>query len=888
VNLPIGVAEGGDAARGFEDRHQGALARGGRGADGALPRQRAAEAAGQITDQARQLGRLVTLRHALTSELAPTETTLRAAAFHLSTALMNHYAGYDVAAELVQSRIAVARIAVDAGPIGDQLLAELTSLRAEADGGSLSADDFRARLFAIHAGIDRAADEAMAALRLSVTSLAGRVDVDTAIESVSLISDVLDAASNQDASIADAALASPEDHEAQVLRLAGAAAVHRRTQARLGELGSGALREAVAAVSKRPEIEVVEAAIAATLDPNAPAELVPSIANLDQLAKVASGALTRQRLLTDVLAETDAALEHAAMQLHQRALDSFHRSELVVGLMVLATLCWALINASLLSRPIRRLAKTVDVVRKGDLSAPTRRRHRAREVAVVEDALVDLIVNLRTVEQQARALADGRLAAPVLSRPVPGLLGRSLQDSVTRLSHSIAQERTLRGRLEHEATHDPLTGLPSRSAAMVHIDRMLNAACRSQTPVALLFIDLDDFKQANDGHGHAVGDEVLRKVASSIEAAVRGGDFVARLGGDEFVIVTADDSGGEGAIDLGRRIVEQIGAPMWVSDHRFVIGASVGVAIALDGRADGEQLLKHADVAVYRAKMKGKGRVEIFDEAMQRELEERAEIELALAEALTNDELEVHYQPIISARSGRAGGVEALVRWRRPEHGMVSPAAFIPIAELSGLIIDIGRVVLRKAACEVVRWTSDLGIEPIEVAVNISGRHMLSGTVIDDVNAALAVSGLDPRQLTLEITETVLLTDMPMVATQLEDLRAMGVRVAIDDFGTGYTSLSHLRHLPADVIKIDGSFVAHLDQPREATLVRLVNDLGHTLGLEVVAEGVETVEQRATLTELGCDMLQGYYFSRPLPAAAVRSWLIERNGAMVVERHSSR
>ena len=446
---------------------------------------------------------------------------------------------------------------------------------------------------------------------------------------------------------------------------------------------------------------------------------------------------------------------------------------------------------------------------------------------------------------------------------------------VTRMHVAIKQIVTAnreRERAQHDlayqAAHDALTGLPNRADALHQIELALSRAQRSGDLLGLLFVDLDGFKAVNDMFGHRGGDEVLRVVAARLGDVVRGGDMVARLGGDEFVVLLENVDSETSALHIAQRVITEISRPIPLGgarEHAVRVGASVGMAISQDGSTDGGRLLHDADTAVYRAKTSGRGRVEIFDESLRRELVERAELEAALVTAIEHDQLLLHYQPVVELDSGTVRGYEALVRWQRPGHGLVPPAEFIPTAEASSLVCEIDAWVLRHAAAQLAEWTEPGGPRRT-VSVNISGRHVGEPRVVDDVRAALAESGLDPHQLVIEITETVLIEDLRAV-DHLQQLQAMGVRVSIDDFGTGYSSIARLQHLPVDVVKIDRSF---LDcQQSSRALLELMIHAAHAFGLPVVAEGVETLDQLAMVRSMGCEYVQGFHVARPLTAEQI-------------------
>lgn len=461
-------------------------------------------------------------------------------------------------------------------------------------------------------------------------------------------------------------------------------------------------------------------------------------------------------------------------------------------------------------------------------------------------------------------IVGGRLDAwpvTVCSVVLFGLVAARMYLSAREIEAAATARDLARSRLAHQAAHDSLTELANRAHAVELIELALNRAGRSGSLVGLLFIDLDEFKAVNDTHGHAAGDEVLRETARRMRRHVRGGDTVGRLGGDEFVVLVEGPTDEEALVDLAERLLSALRRPIAVGQREVVVGASVGVAVAREPGADAGVLLHEADAAAYRAKANGRGRVEIFDEQLRREHRARVELELAVREGLARDEFLVHYQPIVDVASGAVVCVEALLRWERPGHGMVPPDAFIPTAEMSSLICDLDRWVLREATARAAAWVGH-GAE-VAVAVNLSGRHLAEPDVVADVAGALEASGLDARRLVVEITETVLV-DQPSALVRLRDLQALGVAISIDDFGTGYTSIAQLQHLAADTLKIDRTLVAAGD-PASAALVRLVVDAGHAFGLAVVGEGVEQVDHLEALRACGCDLAQGYLFARPGP-----------------------
>lgn len=431
-------------------------------------------------------------------------------------------------------------------------------------------------------------------------------------------------------------------------------------------------------------------------------------------------------------------------------------------------------------------------------------------------------------------------------------------------ARDISELKRFEQRLVHQARHDSLTGLPNRFAVLEHLEHVL---VEQSTSCAVLFIDIDGFKSVNDSHGHAAGDLVLQEVASRIRAYVREDDLVARLGGDEFLIVMKSTTDHEDASAFGDRVIREIEQPYVHGSHMFAVSASIGVAMANRDTAP-MAAIEHADAAVYLAKQRGRGRVELFDHDLQASIEHRAEIELALRQAIRNGELDVHFQPVQQMAGEEFWGAEALVRWNRPGIGQVPPNEFIPIAERSALIFELERWVLARACELVVGWRVRDSHCRLRVAVNISGRHLTDGDLVGDLDAIIAETGADPSMLEFELTETQLLEDLDRASEILDQIRARGVTIAVDDFGTGYSSMTYLRRLPIDSIKIDRSFVARAaEHDYDATIVEALLAIGRTLNLDVVAEGIETEEQLDYMRARGVDRAQGFLLARPMPIA---------------------
>jgi diguanylate cyclase (GGDEF)-like protein len=440
----------------------------------------------------------------------------------------------------------------------------------------------------------------------------------------------------------------------------------------------------------------------------------------------------------------------------------------------------------------------------------------------------------------------------------------------------VTAEWRLNHELQHRALHDALTGLANRAAFDDHLVQALRRQARTQHHLAVVVVDLDGFKHINDSLGHQSGDAVLVAVADRLRSQFRDLDTIARLGGDEFVLLVEDVGTPEDAARLGQRLLETLATPLDIGDRQVSVGASIGITVAGGSTAEPDRLLGQADTAMYRAKHSGRARYQLFEPSMHTQAVERLELEQALRKAVTHGELTAHYQPIVDARTGRVVSFEALARWNDPSRGLVPPDTFIPVAEETGLIHDIGRTILLAACHQAQSWHAHHPDLRPGIAVNVSGRQLLEPAFERTVGEVLAATGFDPRFLTLEITESTFTTDAPRVVATLEALRHRGIRIAIDDFGTGYSSLAALAGLPIDTIKIDKRFVDDLPHDdRGRGLAKAIIGIAQTLQLNSVAEGVEEPAQHHCLREMGCQQLQGYLFARALPAAETLTYLAQ-------------
>ncbi len=434
----------------------------------------------------------------------------------------------------------------------------------------------------------------------------------------------------------------------------------------------------------------------------------------------------------------------------------------------------------------------------------------------------------------------------------------------------ITERRKAEARIAYMAHHDGLTNLPNRELYQERLKQALDSNRR----VAVLCVDLDLFKNVNDSYGHPMGDRLLKQVADRLRSQVRGNNLAARLGGDEFAVILASDVSPNEASDFAARLIGALSAPYEIDGNEVVIGASIGIALSPGDGATGEELLRNADMALYRAKGDGRGVHRFFEREMDRQAQKRREMELDLRRAFANGEFELHYQPLVDIAADKISGFESLLRWRHPEKGMISPAEFIPVAEDIGLITSLGEWVLREACNEAVKWP-----DQVKVAVNLSAVQFRSRNLVQVVISALANSGLSPKRLELEITESVFLAETEANLAILHQLRELGVSISMDDFGTGYSSLSYLRSFPFDKIKIDRSFVKDLAKRSDCVaIVRAISGLGRSLNITTTAEGVETMDQLDWLRAEGCNEVQGFLFSGAKPASEVEQ-LLFRFGA---------
>ena len=453
------------------------------------------------------------------------------------------------------------------------------------------------------------------------------------------------------------------------------------------------------------------------------------------------------------------------------------------------------------------------------------------------------------------------------------VIGRVIAISdVSKLRQAAAQ-------LSYQATHDTLTDLPNRSLLQQHLQRVLARARRTGLGIGVLFVDLDNFKSVNDGLGHAAGDQVLEAVAVRLQASLRGEDLVARQGGDEFVVVLDNIENPRQIGSVARKICTALDRPVVLDGHSYFVTASIGISAYPRDGTTADELIRNADAAMYRAKEKGRGYIQYYSQEMNRQARTRLELERQLRHVHERGELEIHYQPILDLERDTIAGVEALLRWRHPEKGLLLPDRFLEVAEEAGLIAELGRYVIHHVCTQAMKWRS-YGLPELRVAINLSPRQLSDPGLVDSIARILKETGINPAKLEFEITESMLISDPEAAVETLQALKSLGVAMAIDDFGTGYSSLSRLKQFPVDSLKIDKSFVHDIQNEDGVNegIASAVISLAHSLKLKVVAEGVENDTQLRHLRSRGCDEIQGFYLSRPLPAEAMTTMLMAGTG----------
>lgn len=502
-------------------------------------------------------------------------------------------------------------------------------------------------------------------------------------------------------------------------------------------------------------------------------------------------------------------------------------------------------------RPLRKFQEAAHIISGGDLNyrieAPS-----GLEINMLADEFNSMASKLRELYRN---------------------LEKKVEERTRELTMEIAERKKFEETIRHMAYHDHLTGLPNRLLLTDRLNQVLARGRWHKRIAAVLYLDLDRFKDINDTLGHPMGDELLKAVAERLVKCLRGGDTVARQGGDEFTMLLQDVNRIDDVTVVIEKILSSFVLPFTISGHEIFLTTSIGISIYPDDGDIAETLLKNADIAMYQAKEEGRNKYRLFTPAMNEKLAKRLDLENRLRKAAEKEEFLLYYQPEVDINTGEVIGIESLLRWQEPERGLTLPGEFIPFAEDSGLIVPIGEWVMRTACTQNRVW-QERGLKPVSIAVNLSMRQFRQKNFLDTVARILKETGLDPKYLDLELTESVLMDDVESVIDILNKLKAMGIRLTIDDFGTGYSSLEYLKRMPINMLKIAQSFIRNItSDPNDATIATTIIRMGHSLGIEVIAEGVETVEQLNLLRRMQCDKIQGYFASRPVPAGEVEEFL---------------
>ena len=847
------------------------------------------EVAAQGSADVALLNNLMQLQLSVLLEEHPSSIEIQASELHIGIATAQKLVGFSLSERIGGTRQATDTFAklVSAELDVSSNLRLLSHIRDQVDASNIDASTLRAEYATLNAALASATSKQLAQTRTTVGAIRGSATLDVGLLNLVAGYRLVDVAARElplvlNGYLGEQTTASSQEAATELTKLWG---WYQIAGQEMNDSLTGDARIAWVELHKDPQVRRFEDAI-----DNAQSLRTVAVEhdNVSVLASLAGDGFVRASKHLAVFTAISESIRREVDRVKTQAREDFAHSTMYIAFFLIATLIILLSVARSVLRPLRNLARVAVRVSHGDLPSGGRPLTGGpHEVRVVGGAFDQLIKSLRVFDAQALALAQGRLDDPELQTELPGRLASSIHQTVQQLSQSMTDRDSLHARLVHEATHDSLTGIPNRAAAMFALETMAIRHKDPGTLGALLFVDLDGFKRANDAHGHHIGDEVLVETARRLGAFALRDGFVARLGGDEFVLICYGASLKE-IVQLGQSVIARIKEPMDIRGRVVRIGASVGVAITQgNDEATSADLLRSADLAVYRAKELGRNRVEVFDEAMRREVAKRMEVEAALSAALDRSELHYALQPVWSLAKGQICGFEALVRWDRTDGSTLTPDEFIPVAESSGLIDAVDNFVLLQASKEIASW-SEFTCADVYLAVNISGRHLLSRTVVDDVRTALEHSGLDPQRLVVEITETVLVADMVTACEHLDAIRRMGVRVAIDDFGSGYTSLGHLRILPVDILKIDRAFVTALGSDSDDRLVRVLIEAAQGLGLSVVAEGVETMSQLHVLRNMTCDSVQGHLLGKAvLPTEARDQLRLNRSEGAVSSSVSS-
>ena len=846
------------------------------GADQLAEAGRLHERAGRVELLGDEVVELVALQGAVTDEMNSRLVVESLGGLGVTVEMVDDALDIDLGDGLRESEGAVDELVADGAAAGVGL--DVTALRAAERDPAVLRRRYRDAVDVVRAQRDVALDELVEA----ATALEGGDDLVRSVRAFEATASARQAVAEQFFGVFDTDFGFVGRDAAEVQALIRQRDVHDAATRAIATIAPGSeLVAAARAVQDDPQVarfdRLVDETIAAAVTDGAPtgrSSLGELYERSDALQEIYLTGVASSRAHRELVTVARDEVRDASVALQA---DSDARRRRVVGFvvaLVAASAAVAVLATTLILRPLRRLRDDAEALRDGRPTSGHRPRGplEVRAAAVALGAAAD---HLDLVTRQAQALGAGDLDDEVLDEEIEGELGANLRHAVATLRTSIGLQAEFQRLLAHEASHDGLTHLPNRTASMAQLGRALGRVERSDGDLGVLFVDLDGFKAVNDQHGHPAGDAVLVEVARRLVDLVRAGDHVGRLGGDEFLVIAEPVDGTAGVLELAARVVDALSEPIEVGTGTVRIGACAGVALAVDGHLTADELVRDADLAVYKAKERGGGSIELCDEELRRRLIEEADLTTAIRAGIAADEFTLHYQPIV-ATDGELRGLEALIRWARPGHDrLVMPDGFIPFAERSTLVVELDRWVLRTATRQLAAWRDHPVLAGVPVSVNVSSRHLDHDGLVDHVLDAVAAERVDPALLVLEVTESAIIDDLGGAGAKLAELRLHGIRVAIDDFGTGYTSLAHLRTMPIDILKIDRSFTAAANlNAYEESIVRLIIDTGHLLGASITAEGVETDQEASKLALLGSDNLQGYYFSRPQPPELVAEALV--------------
>ncbi|MGB8858016.1 MAG: EAL domain-containing protein [Ilumatobacteraceae bacterium] len=844
---------------------------------------RAAESAAEVRAQVsllQQSGRVIA---PLYVEFIATDGLTRSEEIGVDRTVLADIIGVDLLSLLVDARTelsaglaslstATAGLVLPSGLASEQVAGiqrDLSNLRGQFDSHRQTSDEVQRVFTRIIAFTEEIAVSSAASFEQSATT---RQLADIGDETVQLLT-TLGYAATELHLIAEASIAG--GNQPLVIDSVASAGAFQASLERLRGMLSGHRRDDLEALVTSPSFAQVDAAMSPWMlnisgVPSPNGELIDDTATVRSMVDLLTASFARLKAL-QTYGDTflaDQVQRAAAIEAKAES----NRTTAVKVMIAAIGISLVLLGLVLLSilRPLRRLTRQSRQVGDGDLALAPVKPTGPTDIRVMMRTFNEMVTTLRAYDAQVRRLALGETQ---IDRTLPGPLGDTLRQSVSHLAAVTAKLHASEAAANIQARTDSLTGLANRPAALEHLARMSLEARYDEVLGAVVFLDLDGFKSVNDTQGHGEGDRILGEIGTRLKEACPD-KLVARLGGDEFIVLIDRIADQADVTELAHRLIDIVSAPCTGSSGQlFAISASAGISI-VDGSREPLDCIAQADSAVYHAKESGRGRVEVYDARLARDIEDRADMALTMRQGISGDQFAIKLQPIIDIATKQPVGAEALLRWNRPGFGEVGPDEFIPVAERTGVILDLDAWVLEQSVGVLRQWQNDPLTAQLRIAVNISGRHIIDGTLSPLLDQLCSQASVDPGMIDLEITETHLVADVARASAVVDDLRRQGVKVAIDDFGTGYSSMGYLHQLTVDTLKIDRVFVGGMcDNPLDRTIVELLLRLGDSLGLKVVAEGVDSEQKLIDLLALGCPMAQGYYIARPMPVDDATVWL---------------